>query len=185
MTPRSIPRIIPRRIALLMLALLAPLLCAGGGCATDPTAGYASSSTFPTQINSVAVVIFDNRTYEREIEFHLHEALIKELSARTPYRVTQPGRADSILTGRVVTIERDQLSRSRSTGLSEEVLLKVTIDFEWKDVRTGRVLVERRAFTADSVFMPSPPLGESIELGRFAVVQKLARDIVNELRADW
>lgn len=168
------------------LALLAGWFTAQlAGCAADPTVGYSTLSTFPTQVNSVAVTIFRNTTFERDIEFHLHDALLKELEARTPYRVTRSGRADSILTGRIVSIERDRLSKSPTTGLSQEVLLKVSIDFEWKDVRTGRVLVERKAFTADSVFMPSAPVGEPIELGQFAVVEKLARDIVNEMRADW
>ena len=155
------------------------------GCAADPTVGYSSLSTFPTQVNSIAVTIFRNSTFERDIEFHLHEALLKTIEARTPYRVTRTGRADSILSGRIVSIERDRLSKSPTTGLAQEVLLKVSIDFEWKDVRTGRVLVERKSFEADSVFMPSPPVGEPIELGQFAVVEKLANDIVNQLRADW
>lgn len=169
----------------LTIALLATAGLQLFGCAADPTVGYSSLSTFPTQVNSVAVTIFRNTTFERDIEFHLHEALQKTLEDRTPFRVTQTGRADSILSGRIVSIERDRLSRSPTTGLAQEVLLKVSVDFEWKDVRTGRVLVERKDFQADSVFMPSPPIGEPIELGEFAVVEKLAHDIVNELRADW
>ena len=171
--------------ALVGVALMAVAALQFAGCAADPTVGYSSRSTFPTQVNSIALTIFRNTTFERDIEFHLHEALQKALEDRTPFRVTRTGRADSILSGRIVSIERDRLSRSPTTGLAQEVLLKVSVDFEWKDVRTGRVLVERKDFQADSVFMPSPPIGEPIELGEFAVVEKLAHDIVNELRADW
>lgn len=170
------------RTSLGALALLALGL---GGCAADPTQGYSAATTFSKDVSTVAVEIFENSTFERDIEFELTDALIKEIQSRTPYRVTGAARADSILTGRIHRIERDQLSKSRVTGLSEEVILSVTIDFQWKDQRTGRSLVERREFSANALFVPSAPSSERIELSEFAAVQRLARDIVTEMQADW
>ncbi len=156
-----------------------------GGCASDPTGGYATVSPFPRGISTVSVQIFENNTFDREIEFELADALIKQIEARTPYKVTSPARADTILTGRVRSVHRDQLSKSRLTGLSEEVVLSVTIDFQWRDQRTGRPLVQRESFSGHALFVPSRPTGELIDLGEFAVVQRLARDIVTEMQADW
>ena len=82
-------------------------------------------------------------------------------------------------------VDLEQLSKSRFTGLSEEVIVSVTIDFEWLDQRNGTTLVARRAFTGTGLFVPSQPTAEPIELGRFAAVQQLARDIVSELQAEW
>ena len=163
------------------LALALPV----AGCASDPTQGYSAVSTFPESISTVAVEIFDNRTFDRDLQFELADALIKEIEARTPYKVTSTARADTILTGRIRGVERDQLSKSRLTGLSEEVTVSVTIDFQWRDVRTGEPLLERESFAAHGLFVPSRPSGEPIELGEFAVVQRLARDIVSEMQADW
>jgi hypothetical protein len=42
--------------------------------------------------------------------------------------MTSAKRTDTILTGRIRSVERDQLSRSRLTGLSEEITLGVTIE---------------------------------------------------------
>ena len=167
--------------AIVVLALLAP----GAGCASDPTTGYAAADLYPTDISTVAVPIVSNDTYTRDVEFELTAALIKEIEKRTPYKVTPETRADSILLGHIRAVDLNQLSKSRLTGLSEEAVLSVTIDFEWRDLRTGTELVARRGFSGHGLFVPSTPSSEPIELGRFAAVQQLARDIVDEMQADW
>ncbi|MCH8824990.1 MAG: hypothetical protein IH984_15955 [Planctomycetes bacterium] len=173
------------RFARLIVLILLMNMLLIAGCASDPTQGYAPVSVYPDNISTVAVNIFKNNSFSREIEFELADALVKEIEARSPYKVTSSSRADTILTGTVRNVQRDQLSKSRLTGLSEEVLLSVTIDFKWTDQRTGRSLVERKSFTGHAPFFPSRPTGELIELGEFAVVQLLARDIVNEMQANW
>lgn len=158
---------------------------APAGCSSDPTTGYSAQSIYPQNVSSIAVPIFENRTYVRDVEFELTDALVKEIEARTPYKVTSSSRADTMLTGQIRKVELDQLSKSPHTGLTEEAILSVTIDFEWKDLRNGRTLVERRQYTGHALFVPSRPSSEPIELGQFAVVQQLARDMVGELQAEW
>jgi hypothetical protein len=155
------------------------------GCAAEPDRGWSSASVYPEEVRSIAVPIFENKTLERDLEFELTDALVKEIQSRTPYRVTSGSRADSILTGRIRSVTRDELSKSRLTGLSEEVIVSVTIDFQWRDLRTGEPIVERETFAGHGLFVPSEPSGESIELGRFAAVQQLAADIVAEMRHRW
>lgn len=171
-----------RQIAIAIAALATASLA---GCASDPTKGYSSASLFPDGISTVAVPIFTNDSYTRDVEFELTDALIKQLEVNTPYKVVSEGRADTILLGQIRKIELDQLSKSQQTGLSEEVIVSVTIDFQWKDLRSGRVIAGRESFTGNGFFDPSRPTGEPIELGQFAAVQQLARDIVAELQAQW
>ncbi len=160
-------------------------LVAMSGCASDPTQGYSFASPYDENVRTVAVDVFDNDTYEQGVEFELTDALVKEIEARTPYKVTSASRADTILTGRIRRIERTQLSKSQLTGLSEEVTVSVTIDVHWRDLRTGQPLLALESFTGHGLFVPSRPTGEPIELGEFAAVQALARDVVGEMRADW
>jgi hypothetical protein len=167
------------------VAGLAILSAGFASCSQDPTQGYSTRSTFRSGIKTVAVPIFQSDSYTRDVEFELTDALVKEIEARTPYKVTDDGRADTILTGRIRSIKLDQLSKSRLTGLSEEVIVSVTIDFQWKDLRNGRTLVDRQEFAGHGLFVPSRPSGEPIELGQFAAVQQLARDVVAEMRANW
>ena len=165
------------------IALAAHVVLAG--CASSPQSGYASVSTYPADVATVHVPIFENTTFDRNIEFELTDAVIKEIQASTPYRLAAATSADTILLGRISRVERESLSRSRETGLSEEVIVSVTIDFEWRDLRSGRTIVGREEFTGDGLFVPSRPSSEPIELGQFAVVQELARDVVTVLRSAW
>lgn len=167
------------------VALAIILLGVSGGCATDASQGYVAGGLFPDAVRTVAVPIFSNDTFERDVEFELTDALIKEIEARTPYKVTASERADSILLGSIRRVEREEVSKSRRTGLSEEVVLSVFLDFEWRDLRTNRPLVQRESFAAHGLFVPSAPAGEPIELGEFAAVQKLARMIVDEMQSEW
>ncbi len=169
-----------RRALLWLLAALP-----AGGCSTDPARGYAFASRHPGDISTVAVEIFENETFDRDIEFELADALVKEIEARTPYKVTSPSRADTILTGRIRDVERRQLSKSPLTGLSEEVAVSVTIDLRWRDLRTGKALLDLESFVSHGLFVPSRPTAEPVELGRFAAVEKLARDVVDRMEADW
>ena len=169
----------------IMFTAACAMLIGIAGCASSPTTGYAFGSSYRDDVSSVAVPIFENDSFERAVEFELTDALVKEIEARTPYKVMTATRADTILIGRITKIQRDVVSRSPLTGLNEEVVYRVSIDFEWSDLRTGRTLVRREAFEGQGVYHPSRPIGNPSELGAFAAVQQLASDIVDQMRADW
>ena len=154
-------------------------------CETDPTVGYSSSSLYPKQYQSIAIPIFQNSTMTRDVEFMLTDAIIKEIQVRSPYRVVDKHVAETLLTGTITSMKLSTLSRSRTTGLDNEVLFKVVIDFEWFDQVNGNRIVGRKNFASSAVFIPSRPSSEPLEIGQFAVVQQLASDIVDQMQASW
>jgi hypothetical protein len=163
-------------------------ICIGlliGGCSSDPRQGYSFSSTFRTDVDSISVPIFQNTTFTRGLEVELTEAVVAELRKSTDWRIVQEETAQTTLRGTITSSELRKLSTARNTGLVEELGVIVTIDFEWKDNRTGRILTARRGFTASQPFAPARGIGERIETGQHATVQEMARDIVAELRAGW
>ena len=172
----------PRAITAVTVTIASAVLA---GCAADPTRGWSTASVWSDEIRTVSVALFTNATPNRNFEFEFTDALIKEIEARTPYKVTSTGRADTIVTGRIQRVEHTQLSKSRVTGLSEEVTVSVTIDLSWTDLRTGETLLELESFTANSLFVPSNPTREPIELAEFGVAQRLAHDVVTEMQTDW
>lgn len=167
------------------LALVTALVALTAGCATDPTQGWTAQSTYRSDVATIAVPIAENDTFARGIEFELTDALIKEIGARTPYAVANQSGAQTVLLVQVREVRQPQLSKSAITALAEEMIVGLTIDFQWIDQRTETTLVERRRFAGSALFVPSQPSGERVELGRIAVVQKLARDVVGELEAAW
>jgi hypothetical protein len=156
-----------------------------GGCSADPSQGYSSQSTFASSVKTVAVPLFENNTYDHGVEQQLTDALIKEIEAATPYKVASRRDADSILSGRIVRVDRNLLSRDPQTGVSQELMVSLTIDFTWLDLRSDKRLAERREFTRRSLVVPTAPNSEPIELGEYAVVQEMARNIVEVMRSDW
>ena len=154
-------------------------------CEIDPTVGYSSSTLYPKQYQSIAIPIFQNSTMTRDVEFMLTDAIIKEIQVRTPYRVVAKHVAETLLTGTITSMNLSTLSRSRTTGLDNEVLFKVVIDFEWYDQVNGNRIVGREKFASSAVFIPSRPSSEPLEIGQFAVVQQLASDIVDQMQASW
>ena len=160
-------------------------LFALSNCVSDPTIGYSSKSLYPTEYHSVSVPIFENTTMTRNMEFMLTDAVIKQIQSRTPYRVVNESYADTLLTGTITKVDLQTINQSRTTGLANEVLLKVTINFEWLSLNTGTRIVGKKNFTSEALFVPSRPSSEPIEMGQFAVVQQLATDIVDQMQSAW
>jgi hypothetical protein len=171
-------------MATFAILVFAPL-GATTGCATDPRDGYSATNPYTSSVRSVAVPIFQNRSYVRDFEFDLAEALIKRITTSTPYAVTREAAADTILRGTITDISLNELSRDPRTGLSNEVMVRVTVDFEWSDLRSGKTLVARSGFATSALFVPSRPAREPLELARFEAVQQLARDLVDQMQSAW
>ena len=169
----------------LLAILMLTTACVQVGCSSDPTTGYSTQSIFPEKYATVAIPVIENETYFREMGFLLTLALITEIESRTPYKVTSEYKADSLLTGRITAVELTSLSQNESTGLDEEVIVGVTINFEWMDLETDAVIVTRSNFEGAGLFVPSPPSGEYLQIGEVAVVQQLASDMVDEMQAAW
>lgn len=174
-------------------ALFASLsACAGllaGGCASDPNRGYVLGTSYDAGVRTVAVPIFENTTFTPGLEQQLTEAIIKEIQASTPWRITGRDRADTVLTGVIDRAELGLITRTRGTGLVQEQMLTIRVNFAWRDSRTGEVRVERERFSAASTFVAARGIagepGERIEVGQRSAIDELARAIVHELRADF
>ena len=173
-----------RRLPLLALLASTPL-GALWGCAADGVAGYSLGQTYDEDVRTIAVPIFDNRSFDRELEFQLTEALIKRIEQETPYKVTHEAGADTILSGTILSVDRRLLSRDFDTALPQEQLLEVTASFEWKDLRTGQVRRQRSRIRGAGEYIPSRGVGEPVEVARLAAVDDLSRQILSVMRSDW
>ena len=155
------------------------------GCASDTGSSWSNNSAFNTELRTIAVPVFANATSDRKLSQNLTEAIVKEIESVTPWKVTGQGRADTMLRGTVTRYRLVLLSKDPTTGLANEMLVEGTVDFEWIDLRTGEPIVARSGFAASALFTPSRPSQQPVEIGRFEVVQALARDIVDTLQAEW
>ena len=169
----------------LLLALAAGCLLTSG-CSSDGSAsiaGYQWKSLYPSDVQTVAVPIFGTRDFHRGVEFQVSSALTHEIEAMTPYKVVSRDHADTILEGEIVSVATGALSNSNETGEPQEQLYTITVNFTWKDLRNGRILVKRTNFQQAATYYPN--LGETDYDGEQTAAERLAAAIVHELEAAW
>lgn len=161
-----------------LLACLALAACSGAK-------GFKAGTTLPTKYRSIAVPVFQNATYDRQVGYQLTEALQKRVQQASGYAIASEGTADTVLRGKVTKVDIKQISQSLGTGLSEEVGVTVTIDWEWLDMRTGKPIVARNGFASSGMVVASRPQAEPLDLARYQAIQRLAEDVVANMQADW
>ena len=108
-----------------------------GGCA-----GYqiGNQSLYPPEIHTVYVPMFQSISFRRDLGERLTEAVVKEIEARTPYKVVADPNADSVLTGRIV-YESKHVLVPDLTGDARETQVDMRVEVSWVD-RKGRMLRE-------------------------------------------
>jgi hypothetical protein len=181
-----------RFLRALLAAAVFPAALAGCGYSQSNYAGGsvsgagdadASRSLYPSDVRTVAVPIFTNRTFERNVEFDLSKAIVNYIESNTPYKVVPKERADTILEGELTLYDIKTVSQSAFNALPQEQLVTIRCNFTWKDLRTGRILAERRRFDQSGTYYST--LGEGRFVGDQQNVERLAVAIVQELQSDW
>ena len=155
----------------------------GAGGAGDSSDGYHWSSLHRPGVRSVAVPIFTNTDFSRGVEFGLTKSVVNQLESSTPYKVTSKEKADTVLEGEIVKVLVNTISQDNLSSLPQEQIVGFVVNFTWKDLRSGKILVERRNFQAAATYYPT--LGEDRLVGRQEATERLALAIVQELQSDW
>jgi hypothetical protein len=153
-----------------MVRRIAVLICLAALCGCGYRAGFAMRE----DIHRVAVPVFGNNTFYRNIEIDLTRAVVDELETVTPYRIVDRQEADAVLEGRISgyrvnVLQEDALERPR------ENQIVLTADVTLRDVRTDRVLKRTTVREAESFV---PPAGEDEISSRPALFRRTARTIV-------
>ena len=174
---RSSPSPSPRWQGL-AAALLVTASLAVAGC------GYTRQAIFPEGIQTVTVQTFQNKTFYKGVQFDLTEALIKQIELETPYKAVSDS-ADTLVEGVITDIQQRKLSRTSTGGLVQEVEVRIMVNFQWKDQRTGQLLRQRKGLVGVGRHVLTSPIGEPFPTGQHGAVQRLAKQIVSTMRSDF
>jgi Lipopolysaccharide-assembly len=157
-------------------------ICWLAGCSSSGE-GYHWSSVYRKDIRTVAVPQFKSKDYHRDVEFQLTDALVKKIEEFTPYKVAPRERADTVLEGEIVSIQTITLGLDPFTATPQEQQYSIIVNFTWKDLHTGKILVSRRDFQQAAPYYPT--LGEGQYVASENSVEKLAQAIVGEMEGEW
>jgi len=163
----------PLGAILLALATLPSLI----GC------GYSTQGVFPDAYRTVAVPVFDNRTFYRGFELEMTEAVIKAIESRTPYKVVGASLAETTLTGTIREIEQDRLTRRRVGATPNQLEVRVTVDLVWADGR-GEPIDDRLGLTLYGEYAPAIEVGEPLEVALRQAVSQAADEAVWMMQVD-
>lgn len=162
-----------------LVLIAAAALAAFTGCA-----GYRSDSLFPAGARRIAVPIFGNKTYFRQIEFQLTKSVHEEIRSRPGIHLVDAADADIVLEGEITDVDQSVLAITRSsegTRLNESSAT-TRVNCTVKDGRTGQVI---RRFSKDERVDFALATGEGLQTAQREAFYELARKIVFELEADW
>jgi hypothetical protein len=92
-------------------------------------------------------------------------------------------KADTILEGEIIKVNVNTISQDNLSSLPQEQIVSIIVNFVWKDLRSGKILCERRNFQTAATYYAT--LGEDRFVGRQDAAERLGLAIVQELQSDW
>ncbi len=176
------PFSLTRRTWFRVAALGLPIV--GSGC------GYVIGNTYPTDIRSVHVPTFTSEAYRRGFEQLLTEAVQKQITLRTPYKLTRGPDAQTRLVGHIRRISKVPTNQNRFDD-PRELGLTFAVEIRWEDVATGQVLkqntisLDEQTTQLVSEVAFTPESGQSLATASQELVDNLARQIVGMMEATW
>lgn len=149
-------------------------------------------SLYRPDIRTVHVPIFTSLTYRRDLGERITEAVIKEIEATTPYKVTDAQSADSVLRGSLVT--ENKLVQGQNDLDDPRILQEnFQIHYEWIDQRGQLVrqpgmlalapVLMSETLTATGVLYPEP--GQSMVTAQDDAIDQFAREVVRHMQTPW
>lgn len=158
-------------------------MAALGGCGS-PVGGYSTESLFPENIATVRLEMFDNRSFRRGVEYEFTDALGKRIESATPYKiVTDPDRADSVISGQLLSIGEATLTIERNTArpLEKEVVIAAAVN--WKDLKTGKMMINNQTVTASATY--SGFQNQDFTYASSLAANRLAAKVVELMEQRW
>jgi hypothetical protein len=155
-----------------------------GFCGCNGIGGYSNESLFPADVNTVCLEMFDNRTFRRNVEYELSDALAKRIETDTPYKiVSSRDRADTVIGGQIVSITESALSLERELGGVLEKELEVRAVVNWKNLKTGQLLIANRSVSATASY--SSLQKQDFAYASSLAANNLARKIIELMEKKW
>lgn len=167
-----------------LTSVLVVIGMAASGC------GYMIGPAHDAQLTTIAVPIFRNETFRRQLEYPLTEAVQKEIQKRTAMRIVHGSEAQTRLTGTIVDVGKTVLGEN-SFDDPRELQLGMTIRVKWEDLRNGRIISQQDVLldaNTVSLFTQSdfaPEVGHSLATATQDSIEQTARRIVDMMDAPW
>ena len=165
------------------------LLTAMGGCASYRIGNH---TLYPSHIKTVHVPVFESLSFRRNLGEQLSEAVVKEIEAKTPYKVVgSAADADSVLTCKVIKDTKRMIVQDWYND-PRQIQVVMQVQVTWID-RKGDVLRESGPImispatstqvTATSIM--TAETGQSVATSQQQAIARAAEQIVGMMEMPW
>jgi hypothetical protein len=147
--------------------------------------GWHFRAPFDTSEVKTVAVFFKTQSFRRDIEKQLTEAVIKEITLRTPYKVVgKHENADSLLTG-MITFTDKNLVVEAPTNFPRELNATVTVATDWTHNPPNDIEAARPPTIVSETINFIPEVGETTLSGFNHTIQSIAKQIVDMMEQPW
>lgn len=173
-------RLIPVMSSRHLIACACPVLLLL--CISLGSCGYSSKSLLRSNVRSIYIPVFDNNTFRRGFEFDLTKAVQDQILLRTGLHIIDKDDADSILFGKITSVDENVLIEDRRDNIVES-RASISIEIRWVDKRTGRTILERKNIRRPAEFIVRR--SETLSSASDEAFVRVAQGIVEAMEEDW
>lgn len=174
-------------IPMITRALLIPLFLALAGC------GYHLGEIKPTpmrRVTTIAVPTFKNKTLLPRLEAQTADAVAKQFQQDGTYRIESSDRADAIVEGTIVSVDRQPMRIFASNVLqTSEFELTLRVKYRVIDRVTGAVLMEGTAVGVTPFFSEADLVNSDLvtnqNINYPIAAQRMAQNLVSKVAEGW
>ena len=134
-------------------------------------------------IRTVHVPMIESDSFRKFPGVRLTEAVVKEIELNTAYTVTAADRADSFLVARLRYDDKTVLAESANDD-PRLIRVGMRVEVTWVD-RNGAPLMQRQTVRISNDYDFIPETGQSMMTTQQEIIEKLARQIVNQMEITW
>ena len=166
--------------AMLGVILASLVVWFGAGCR-----GYnlGNQYLYRSDIRTVHVAMFESDSYRRFLGQRLTEAVVRQIQANTPLAIADPEIADSFIQGRIVRERKRSITEDKFDD-PRNIQIAWRIEVTWVD-RAGVPLMPLQSVTIDRDENFIPEGGQSMSTAQQQLIERIARDIVNQMEMPW
>jgi hypothetical protein len=155
-------------------------------------AGYqvGNWSLYPSHIETVYVPMFESASFRRNMAERLTEAVMKEIEAKTPFKVTGEADADSVLSGQILTDTKRILVENRNDD-PRQIEYSLFVRVSWVD-RRGQILrqcppvpLSPELIAVNERADLIPEFGQSLATSSQKAIERAAQQIVSLMEQPW
>lgn len=146
--------------------------------------GYTTRTLLPPSMKTVNVAIFENQTYEYQIENTLANEIANEFIIDGRLELKNAEQADMQLTGNIVEYHREPLVYDEDDEVTQ-YRIQVFADVSLKDLADGSVIWEGSRIKGEDIYFVTGDLANTEEEARLKAFRNLAKNIVEAVIEGW